>query len=166
MHEYLKQTIEKFKIKFQGDNKITAMFLYGSVGRDANDEYSDVDLGVVIKDGFYNEVRNNIKGWLHSKSWNITDLLISKGEGNYELDAFVKLASGTGTGQVLLKITDGNGTRYTDAFCTNINSSYWSSLGNVMNIQWTGTLTEAVFIVNTPGLTTDFYVDDVSIVKQ
>jgi predicted nucleotidyltransferase len=62
MHEYLKQTIEKFKIKFQGDNKITAMFLYGSVGRDANDEYSDVDLGVVIKDGFYNEVRNNIKG--------------------------------------------------------------------------------------------------------
>jgi len=62
MHEYLKQTIEKFKKEFQGDNRITAMFLYGSAGRNADDEYSDVDLGVVIKDGFYNEVRNNLKG--------------------------------------------------------------------------------------------------------
>lgn len=61
MHEYLRDTIEKFKQKFYNDNRIIAMYLYGSGGKGIDDEYSDVDLGMVIQDGFYGEVRDGLK---------------------------------------------------------------------------------------------------------
>lgn len=61
MHEYLLNTIEKFKLKFNNDNRIAAMYLYGSGGNGSDDQYSDVDLGVIIHDDFYNDVRDELK---------------------------------------------------------------------------------------------------------
>lgn len=61
MNDYLLNTIEKFKTRFYNDNRVIAMYLYGSGGKGTDDEYSDVDLGLIINDDFYSKVRDELK---------------------------------------------------------------------------------------------------------
>ena len=57
MHPVLLETLNQLKEKFEADPRCTAMFLWGSLGAGTADEYSDVDIAVVIQDDTYLEMK-------------------------------------------------------------------------------------------------------------
>lgn len=61
MHSYLRETIERFRLQFDQDGRVAAMYLFGSGGKGADDEYSDADVGIVIRDESYEELRDELK---------------------------------------------------------------------------------------------------------
>ncbi|GGD83313.1 carbohydrate binding domain-containing protein [Paenibacillus nasutitermitis] len=95
-----------------------------------------------------------------SPTQDVKAALLAAGEGNYNLSAWFKLGSGTGRGQVAIKLVDDSGTHYVSTDYKSINSSQWTQGTKLTNITWTGQLASAVMYVQTETGTTDLYVDD------
>ena len=95
----------------------------------------------------------------------IKSALLASGQGNYTLSAWVKLASGTGTGEVRVYITDNNGDHWFYP-SGSVNSSGWTQVSGIQNITWSGTLSAAYYYVEISGTLVDVYVDDCSLTKQ
>jgi len=92
----------------------------------------------------------------------ITDEMNQSGPGNYDLSAWMRLTSGSGTGKVTARLTHSGGTDYIGV-TGSINSSSWAQVAGTVNLTWSGTLTEAAFYLETTSGTTNFYADDCSI---
>ena len=93
----------------------------------------------------------------------ILSALLAQGPGAYNFEAYLKLASGTGTGKVTLKLTYGGVSYYISGATGAINSTAWTKVSSSapVNVTWTGSLTSAILYVETPGTTGNFYMDDI-----
>ena len=91
----------------------------------------------------------------------VTNALLTQGSGHYYLSQWMKFASGTGTGSLVLQITDAAGTHW----CTTNNSSVgtnWTNVAGWTNVTWFKNLINATLYVESSN-TTNFYIDDVRI---
>src|SRR6266511_2104205 len=61
MHPLLEQTAGKLKQHFRADDRCLAIYLWGSSGRVTDDLYSDLDLGVVGRDGELDAVKAELR---------------------------------------------------------------------------------------------------------
>lgn len=93
-------------------------------------------------------------------SQNMLAALLASGPGEYNLSAYMKLFSGTGTGKLTLRLKV-NGVNQYLAVSDTIKAASWTRLSNLINVNWTGTLEEAELYIETPGSTTSYYLDDV-----
>jgi hypothetical protein len=57
----LLQALDRFVEHFRSDPRCLGMCLHGSIGRGETDEYSDVDVSIVVKDAHYAEVRAELR---------------------------------------------------------------------------------------------------------
>lgn len=75
MHPLLQQTAQNLAQHFRTDPRCLGIYLWGSAGRGNDDRYSDLDLGVVVRDEAFDAVRaelrstcericGKIQGWL------------------------------------------------------------------------------------------------------
>ena len=91
----------------------------------------------------------------------ITEVLKDHGPGRYTIEAWVKLSAGTTKGYLRFKLVDDDGDDYpgTQRTCS---ADEWTKLSYATNLNWKGTLREAVFELMTTGgdELTPFYVDD------
>ena len=92
---------------------------------------------------------------------NITEVLKDHGPGRYTLEAWVKLAEGSTSAYLRFKLVDDDGDDYpgTQRKC---NPDEWTKVTYAGNLNWNGTLREAVFELMTTGGDdlTPFYIDD------
>ena len=61
MHPLLEQTAGKLEQHFRADNRVLGIYLWGSSGRGTDDLYSDLDLGVVVRDGVFDAVKAELR---------------------------------------------------------------------------------------------------------
>lgn len=61
MHPFLKRTIERIEQQFRADDRCLGIYLWGSAGKGAEDEYSDVDIAVVVRDEAYPTVKDELQ---------------------------------------------------------------------------------------------------------
>ena len=61
MNPYLRETIQTFTEHFREDRRCIGLHLKGSGGTGTDDEYSDVDLELVVEDEFYGEVTAELR---------------------------------------------------------------------------------------------------------
>jgi predicted nucleotidyltransferase len=61
MHPLLQQTAERLELHFRADGRCLGIYLWGSAGRGTEDQYSDLDLGVVVRDGEFEAVRGDLR---------------------------------------------------------------------------------------------------------
>jgi hypothetical protein len=61
MHPLLKQTLADLERHFRADPRCLGIYLWGSVGTVTEDDYSDVDLGLVIRDAEYPAVKAELR---------------------------------------------------------------------------------------------------------
>ena len=93
----------------------------------------------------------------------ITSVLTSRGQGNYNVNAWVKLASGSDNVKITTKLTYGGSDHYLST--TVSGSTSWVQISGTQNLTWSGTLTSAYFYVETTSSTANLYVDDCSLKK-
>ncbi|WP_345949732.1 alginate lyase family protein [Mucilaginibacter sp. PAMB04274] len=97
---------------------------------------------------------------------NVKNALVANGQGTYDVSAMLKKITATTTplvGAVTIKLNYNGG-----AYYTRVKENYtngWTQISGSVNLQWTGTLTNAEFYVETPGNTWGIEVDKCSLVK-
>ncbi|HYC87245.1 MAG TPA: cellulase family glycosylhydrolase [Chryseosolibacter sp.] len=97
---------------------------------------------------------------------NIRTALASSGPGTYNLAAWMKKESGSGTGRVTVMIRYGGNSYYHSASGA-FSSSGWTQISGSVNLNWTGTLEDAAFYLETAsGDATNFFGDNCSITKS
>ena len=94
----------------------------------------------------------------------ILSVFLSNGQGDYNVSGWAKLASGSDTVKVTLKLVDSSGTRYLSNTAT-VGTS-WAQMSGIQNVTWTGTLSSATLYVQTNSSLANMYVDDCSLKKQ
>lgn len=92
---------------------------------------------------------------------NVTTKLLDQGSGRYYLRAWMRTASGTGTGKLTLRLQDDAGTHYLGV--SKSISSSWTEVSGWVNVKWFKELSSAVLYAETPGSTGNFYLDDVTL---
>jgi hypothetical protein len=102
-------------------------------------------------------------------NWNgpfqtIKTALQNNGPGVYTVSAFLKLAAGTDLGRIQIGLTVGGTTTFPTVTGT-IQSNGWTEVTGTVNLDWSGTLEDARFYVNTETSTATLYVDDCSLKK-
>jgi parallel beta-helix repeat protein len=95
----------------------------------------------------------------------VTTSLLLNGQGDYNMSAFVKLASGTAKAGPVLRIVDSEGVHYSGTNGIDCNSSDWTECTWSGNVKWTGTLESATFYVETQDGNMDMYIDDCSVIR-
>lgn len=96
---------------------------------------------------------------------NILNALLSRGQGNYDISAWVKNSSGSSDISIKLKLTDGDGTHYYTVATPGVGTS-WEQISGTRNVTWTGTLTAASLYTFNSDAFVDYYADDFSLQKQ
>jgi hypothetical protein len=61
MHPVLQQVTERVEQRLREDARCLGLYLWGSSGKGTDDAYSDLDLGVVIRDADYEAVRQEFR---------------------------------------------------------------------------------------------------------
>lgn len=95
-----------------------------------------------------------------SPTQDVTNVLKTGGQGNYDLSGWIKLAAGTDRAQIAIQIDDSAGRHWAQTDFTNVNSTTWTQTSKLNNITWTGQLTSAILYVQTETTLGDLYVDD------
>jgi arabinoxylan arabinofuranohydrolase len=82
----------------------------------------------------------------------------------YTASAWVRAQSGTPAARATLAITAGGSTSYVSLTpSTTVNSGGWTQLSGTAAVSWSGTLSSAMFYVETDSGTDAYYLDDVSL---
>jgi endo-1,4-beta-xylanase len=82
---------------------------------------------------------------------------------SYTTQVWVRLQSGTASAKVTLALTVNGTTSYvTLAPATAVNASGWTLLSGTATVSWSGTLSNAIWYVETASGTASFFVDDAS----
>jgi Carbohydrate binding domain/Glycosyl hydrolase family 26 len=96
---------------------------------------------------------------------NILADLNALGTGEYYMEAWVRAATGTPTARLLL-LRKQNGTWNTlGSVSATVNSTGWTKLSATVNAQWSGSLQDAVFKIDTTSGTANLIVDDCLLVS-
>lgn len=82
---------------------------------------------------------------------------------NYTASIWVRSESGTPTAKATLRLTAGSTTTYVNMASAVVNSSGWTQLTGTVPVSWSGTLTGALFYVETDAGTDNLYIDDASL---
>jgi endo-1,4-beta-xylanase len=91
---------------------------------------------------------------------NVTTALVANGAGRYYARAWVKVASGTASVKLTVRLQDSAQTVYKTITPVTVGTS-WTLVSGWMNLTWFKTLTSATFFAETTsGSTVDYYVDD------
>jgi hypothetical protein len=61
MHPLLKQKTGKVEQHFRSDDRCEGLFLWGSAGKGTDDAYSDLDLGIVVRDEAFGAVKGELR---------------------------------------------------------------------------------------------------------
>lgn len=61
MHPKLLESLAQFEEHFRHDARCLRMFLHGSIGRNTTDEYSDVDVSIVVRDEHYARMTRELR---------------------------------------------------------------------------------------------------------
>ena len=93
----------------------------------------------------------------------ITALLEANGQGNYDVSAWAKLASGSDNILITIKLTYGGSDYYT--FSAVSAGTDWTQITGTQNLTWSGSLTSAYFYVETLSSSVDLYADECSLKK-
>jgi len=93
---------------------------------------------------------------------NITAAVAANGQGNYNLSAWYKMASGSATARVTVKLVSTSGGTTYPGVQGSVTTS-WTQVSGQVSLTWNGTLTLAELFLETPSGTTNFYADDCSI---
>ena len=126
----------------------------GSLAVDALYKYS----------GTYGSLTSDRSDTWRGPTQDITSVLRSQGQGDYNLETWAKLESGSDIIRVTVKLTYGGSDHYT---YTDVNvGTSWTQITGTQNLKWLGTLTSAYFYVQTSTSTANLYVDDCSLKKQ
>ncbi len=89
----------------------------------------------------------------------ITSVLAANGQGDYSVSAWIKMATGSATGSITIRLISDAGTTYT--LVQGPVSTDWSQVSGIATLGWSGTLTTAqLYLETTSGETTDFHADD------
>jgi len=104
----------------------------------------------------------------HGPEQNITAALKAKGQGMYDVSAWVGLSAGTDTAKIGVRIYDDRTGSTTLPLVSGTASTAFSQVSGSANVAWQGTLRGAFLVVttNSVSLFPDLYLDDVSMVKQ
>jgi hypothetical protein len=95
----------------------------------------------------------------------VTSPVQANGQGSYTLAAWFRLASGTYTAKVTVRLV-ADSTTYKGVTCT-ANSTGWTECSGSTDLTWSGTLKSATFYLEIPGSSSvDFYGDDASLQKD
>jgi endo-1,4-beta-xylanase len=95
----------------------------------------------------------------------VTSQVQANGQGSYTLTAWFRLASGTYTAKVTVRLV-ADSTTYKGITCT-ANSTGWTECSGSTDLTWSGTLKSATFYLEIPGSSSvDFYGDDASLQKD
>ena len=93
----------------------------------------------------------------------ITNALRNSGKGKYNLQAYIKLASGTGKGRVTVSLYDDTGRNYHNV-SNSINAENFSKVSGNVNLNWSGSLYSARLHIETGReTTTAMFVDDITL---
>ena len=95
---------------------------------------------------------------------NVTSVLTNN--SSYTTSVWMRMQSGTATGKVTLQVVAGGTTNYITLAQGAVNSWGWTQLTGTVNVSWSGTLTSAIFYVETTDGTGSFYIDDASFVNN
>jgi len=79
---------------------------------------------------------------------------------NYPTEVWVKLASGTASARIKIKLVASTTTYITMTPDIAVNATGWTRVSGTGTVSWSGTLTQAVWYVETATGTTSFYMDD------
>lgn len=92
--------------------------------------------------------------------------LNSSGPGSYLVEAYVRTSSSSSIGRIELALLPSGGS-WTSAggLTATISGSGYTKISGIVNINWSGTLSDAVFKINTVGSTENIYVDDCRLIK-
>lgn len=121
------QRIQELVKRFEGDSRCLAMYLSGSLAKGTSDEYSDVDMGIVVADEHYDLIRaelpaiceaelGKLAAWLpeaETADWSSYAFLCHQGQELLLYDLAVTPISnwkGTDAAQVLFDRTGRSGT--------------------------------------------------------
>lgn len=94
----------------------------------------------------------------------ITADLHNNGQGNYYLQAWFRMVSGSATAKATIQVK-ANTTSYFGVTCS-ANSTGWVKCSGIKNITWSGTLQSATFYLETTSGTASFYADDCVLHKE
>jgi acetylxylan esterase len=81
---------------------------------------------------------------------------------NYTVSIWVRSQTGTPTAKATLRLTAGT-TTYVSLASATINANGWTLLTGTVPVSWSGTLTGALFYVETAAGTDNIYIDDASL---
>ncbi len=89
--------------------------------------------------------------------------LLAQGEGLYDFEAWVRLAEGSASCRIVVRLTYGGTDYYVAGAKGLVSSNQWTKVASDSGIyvSWAETLTAAVLYVEPMGTLGDFYVDDV-----
>lgn len=151
--------IENENILFNGDfsNGITS---WNGIGAEIKEE------SAIVRSSPYAMKAFNRTRTYHGPAQNITAALIENGQGSYNLNGWVKLDTGTDNIKVNIKVISESGTQYFSIGPVNgFDNTDWKEFKGTVNINWLGTLSSAIFYIETTTTLADLYVDDCSINK-
>ena len=61
IHPGLRDSLRRIEAHFQADRRCAAMYLWGSLGNETADAYSDVDIAIVVHDLEYQAVKSELR---------------------------------------------------------------------------------------------------------
>lgn len=102
--------------------------------------------------------------WWNGPAQAVTSALTNN--TSYTTSVWVRSQGGNPTGKVTLQVTAGGTTNYVTLAEGTVNSSGWTRLTGTASVSWSGTLSSAVFYVETRGGTDSLYIDDASFVSN
>lgn len=95
---------------------------------------------------------------------NIRNVLINNGTGTYNVSAWARRESGSGTARVTVMLRYG-GNSYYHGVSGSFNSTSWSQVSGSLDLNWSGTLDDATFYIETSSGQDNFFVDNCSLTK-
>ncbi len=125
-----------------------------TVSWDGNGGTIGVDANTVNTGNYSGKVTNRTAKW-HGTKQGILSVLQNKGSGTYTASAMVRLASGSGTGMLRIKLNNKN-----NDIRAAINSTSWTRIEISVTVNNAAALTNAYFLVRTGDSLADLLVDD------
>ncbi|QGQ95204.1 hypothetical protein EHS13_10050 [Paenibacillus psychroresistens] len=107
--------------------------------------------------------RTQVDSWIGQ---HMTSYLSTSGQGTYNISAWVRSASGTKNDTRITIALYYGGAWHESTITGTINDTGWTLMTGTVNVAWTGTLDDAVFLVRQNNDTTTFYVDDCILAKK
>lgn len=103
------------------------------------------------------------KDFYFSPAQNVTETLKANGKGLYNIKTKVKLEKGTDAVKVNVRVKDSTGMTEYYSFIVDEVGTDWTECNGAIALNWNGTLTDALFYIETMKTLNNFYIKDCSV---